>query len=224
MNLYFVVEGRRTEKKIYAEWLSHVFPTLRLVQRAEDVTEGCLRVITGGGQPQYLERVAEVLEEIAAIVGNRVDRLFVCADAEDASFEERHREISEAVERLNPAIRFSVIVQNCCIETWLLGNRRFLKRNPEDARLRTLKSYYDVGELDPEDMEPMPPYKRKAHFHEDYLKAVYRERGLSYTKKNPYPATDEHYLKALVERFDQAAHIRSFGRLVGDWRDLGAEI
>lgn len=210
--------------KIYAAWLSHVFPMLRLVPRAEDVTEGCLRLITGGGQPQYLERVAEVLEEIAVIVQNRVDRLFVCADAEDVSLEERHLEISESIEGLNPAIRYSVIVQNCCIETWLLGNKRFLKRNPQDAELRAFKSHYDVGELDPEVMEPMPPHKRKVSFHESYLKAMYRERGRSYTKKNPKPATEEHYLKDLIERFDQTSHIRSFGRLVEDWRGLGAAI
>ena len=68
------------------------------------------------------------------------------------------------------------------------------------------------------------PHKRKAPFHESYLKAVYRERGLSYTKKNPKPATEEHFLKALVERFDQTSHIRSFGRLIDDWRTLGAAI
>jgi len=224
VNLYFLVEGRRTEMKIYAAWLSHVFPTLQLVQRPEDVTDDCLRLITGGGYPQYLERVAEVLEEIVTIVGNRVDRLFVCADAEDMSLDDRHQEITESIEALQPTVRYSVIVQNCCIESWLLGNRRFLKRNPQDEKLRVFKSYYDVGQLDPEAMEPMQPYKRKAHFHEDYLKAVYRERGLSYTKKNPKPATEEHYLKALVERFDETSHIRSFGRLIDDWRDLGAEI
>lgn len=224
MNLYFIVEGRRTEMKIYAAWLSHVFPMLRLVKKPEDVTEGCFRVIAGGGYPRYLERIAEVLGEIETVVRNRVDRLFVCADAEEVNFEDRHQEITEWIEKLSPSIRYSVIVQNCCIETWFLGNKQFLKRNPQGAKLREFKAYYDVVKLDPENMKPKRPHKLKVLFHKNYLKAVYRERGLSYTKKNPYPATEEHYVKALVERFDQTSHIRSFGRLIDDWRALGAEI
>ena len=29
MNLYFIVEGRRTEKKVYPEWLNFLIPELK---------------------------------------------------------------------------------------------------------------------------------------------------------------------------------------------------
>ena len=32
MNLYFLVEGK-TEKKVYPQWLSHLIPGLKQVQR-----------------------------------------------------------------------------------------------------------------------------------------------------------------------------------------------
>jgi len=34
MNVYFIVEGRRTEKKVYPAWLGHLIPELRRVNWA----------------------------------------------------------------------------------------------------------------------------------------------------------------------------------------------
>ena len=37
MNLYFLVEGRRTEKKVYGAWIHYVFPHLRKAATIEEV-------------------------------------------------------------------------------------------------------------------------------------------------------------------------------------------
>ncbi len=49
MNLYLLVEGRRTEARIYHSWIARLFPGVRLAERPEDVTENCFRLISGGG-------------------------------------------------------------------------------------------------------------------------------------------------------------------------------
>ncbi len=48
MNLYFLVEGRRTEKKIYGAWIHHVFPYLREAATIEEVKSTTLCVINLG--------------------------------------------------------------------------------------------------------------------------------------------------------------------------------
>jgi hypothetical protein len=220
VNLYLLAEGRRTEKKLYSSWLLHLFPELRIVERPEDVTENCLRLVTGGGYPQYLELVEIVLEEIAMVVKNRVDHFFICVDAEEVSLVDRLIEVEEWVTSCLPQIRYSVIVQNCCIETWLLANRRLLKRNPQSESLRNFKKFYDVGILDPENMPAKRPHRIRAKSHEAYLKEMFRERGLSYSKKAPGEAAAAGYLAELVSRYDETEHIPTFGKFLTLCRSL----
>jgi hypothetical protein len=37
MNLYFLVEGQSTEKKVYPAWLSHLLPELNRVNNYDEV-------------------------------------------------------------------------------------------------------------------------------------------------------------------------------------------
>lgn len=224
MNLYFLLEGERTEKRIYRAWLSHAFPELRFVDVPEAMNENCVLMISGRGYPQYLQRLDQVLDDIDRIVKNRVDHLFICVDAEETSFEAKLAEVEEHVKQAAPVVRTSVIVQMCCIETWLLGNRRFVRSQPQTEKLRRFQSFYDVRDLDPESMPAMPPRPLRAPFHLEYLQAVCRERGLSYTKKRPGATLEPHYLEALIERHRQTGHLPSFGRLLRAWQELGTRL
>jgi hypothetical protein len=114
-----------------------------------------------------------------------------------------------------------IIIHNCCIETWFLGNSRVMKRNPQSERLRRFKEFYDVSVNCPELMGCPAGYRVKAHFHLDYLKEMMIEKGLSYTKENPREAQKRTYLAALAKRHDKTGHLESFGRLVAVWRTLG---
>ena len=38
MNIYFLVEGNRTEKKIYPQWLTYLVPKLKRVKYHDEVT------------------------------------------------------------------------------------------------------------------------------------------------------------------------------------------
>ena len=39
MNLYFLVEGRRTEKKVYPKWLSVLLPQINEVKFPHEITQ-----------------------------------------------------------------------------------------------------------------------------------------------------------------------------------------
>jgi len=71
MNLYFLVEGRRTERKVYRTWIQHIFPELKESDRIEDVKENNFYIISGGGYPYRTDNIGNTKEEILNLVHER---------------------------------------------------------------------------------------------------------------------------------------------------------
>lgn len=222
MNFYFLVEGRQTEKRVYRSWMAYMFPQHREVQRLEDLEDYTFFLIAGYGYPSYLRRIQDAFADIER--HKRVDYFFICVDAEEQSPESKRDEIVALYPARFQAVRHAVIVHNCCIETWFLGNDRMLKRFPESAQLRAWKAFYDVSQRDPESMGYPSSHHQRAHFHLDYLKVMFREHGLTYSKTHPGEATAQYYLEALITRHERTNHLKSFGYLMAVWRSLGGRL
>ncbi len=233
MKLYLLVEGRRTEKKLYRAWLGHCFPHLRQVDQPADLKEDSFFILAGMGYPSYLQRIPGALEDS---VEHGADHLFICMDAEERSYEERRQEVLELLEAHARTLRSQgrryagqthVIVAHCCIETWLLGHRRLVPRNPSSTKLAELKQFYDVSRDDPERMGcPSGNLWERARFHVEYLRELFLHHGQSYTKERPGMATEANYLAAMRERcLDSSstpAHLASFRALCETWSAMGA--
>ncbi len=222
MNLYFLVEGKRTEKKVYRAWIGHVFPHLSEAHTIEAVMSNHFLLLAGHGYPSYHQRILDALEDI--VRHRSIDHFFICIDAEQDSVETKISQINEQISRGPAFPNFHVIVHDCCIETWFLGNRKMLARQPQSEQLRQFRRFYDVNVDDPEEMGYPPGYEFRAHFHLDYLKEMLGERKLSYTKSRPGAVTERYYFDALVERNTQTGHLRTFGRLINLWRAFGGAI
>ncbi len=220
MNLYFLVEGEQTERKVYRAWLGHVFPHLKEARTIEQVESDCFFILAGYGQPGYQKRIQNAVADILA--HGKIDHFFICVDAETDTLAEKVSEVYACLpaQAIN-IINYHIIVHNCCIETWFLGHRKILRRNPESSRLREFREFYDVGQQDPELMECHPAYGFKAQFHLEYLKEMLREQNVQYTKAFPRHVVDQVYLRALVERYTQTSHLQSFGRLFTLWQEMG---
>jgi hypothetical protein len=54
MNLYFLVEGTQSERKVYPAWLAHILPELQRVQSCDDVNEKNYYLISGEGYPSLI--------------------------------------------------------------------------------------------------------------------------------------------------------------------------
>lgn len=134
MSLYVVVEGRRTEARLYRAWLPVLFPGIEQVPRIEDATTHSFYLIAGEGYPSYLRRIESAVGDLGQ-EGSRFTHLLVCVDAEERGHDERLTEIEEVIRAAGCPVAFTVIVADCCIETWLLGNRKFVRRNPMRVRL-----------------------------------------------------------------------------------------
>lgn len=181
MNLYFLVEGKQTERKVYPKWLSILSPQLTQITFAKDVTKNNFYLISGEGYPSLLHHLKNAVEEVNEI-GN-YDFLIVCLDAEETSIEERKATIIDFLKRENLQLKqgkLIIIVQNPCFETWFLGNRKIFKRNPQSTVLQRLIQFYNVQTNDPELMSSRNKEQTKAQFHHDYLKEIFTERNITY--------------------------------------------
>lgn len=215
MNLYIVVEGECTETELYPRWISYRIPELIQVSSFRDVATNNYYLFSGGGIPSTYNHVKNAIEEIN--LNPVFDYLVVCLDGEDAGVERRKQKLIDYLNEnnsvLNKKCTLKIIVQNACIETWFLGNRKIYKRNPQGALLRDYIAYYNIFDSDPELMGTYGDMPNKATFHHAYLRQIFKEHNLSYKKSRPKEVLSEKYLNELEKRVVQTDHLRSLEEL-----------
>lgn len=218
MNLYIIVEGNRTELQVYPAWIKHIAPQLRKIEDAWDVSDNTYYLFSGGGIPSIYNHIAHSIQDINAINSRgsaKYDLLVVCIDTEEGDRFTIEKRIKNDIElnNLKPTgFRIVVFEHNVCMETWFLGNRSIFKRNPQDETYRKYTQFYNVADNDPELMGS--PYKEwtKAQFHYRYLKKMFQERHMAYSKHNTTEVEKRAYLDQLIARFGETNDISSFGR------------
>jgi hypothetical protein len=223
LNLYVLVEGRETEKTVYAAWIRQAFPSLTRVHRVEDIRADNFFIIAGHGYPSYLNRIPDAVRDVHD--NPAIDYLWVCVDAEEQTAAAREAEIYRLISGVGLPCNHKIVVQDCCIETWFLGNERIVPTNPQGERLRRFKAFYDVKTLDPELMPATAGFTTRAKFHYAYLCDVFKEHHhLAYNKSSAHHVAEGHYLKALITRAFSRGHISSFRSTVEMWRELGSDL
>jgi hypothetical protein len=240
VNLLFLVEGEKTEPKVYKAWLKHLFPDLIFVNRPEDMIGNSCRIITGNGYPNMVSqpknssapsRLEACLMDIENF--NNVDHFFICVHSEDYSYSERFDEVKSKLEILksdheidDSRTKIHLIIQNCCFETWALGNAEISQKY---ARIKTsttwsdFQNHYDILLNDPENLNSFPagyPFRNKARLHKRYLVEYLAEFGLSYRKENPIIVAEKHYLESLQKRCKNTEHLPSLRLLFDIWENL----
>lgn len=222
MNLYIVVEGKRTEVNVYPAWISLLVPQLNRIEDAWDVTENCYYLFSGGGIPHIFNHVMNSIRDINSIekeTGHTYDYLVVCLDTEESNRETIEKRISDDINKHNLCLTHAqlvIIEQRVCMETWFLGNRLIFKDNPQSQLYRDCIHYYDVCRNNPEEMGSNDEELNKAQFHIKYLKEMFRERHMMYSKTNTKEVEKESYLNQLVNRYKDTGHLVTFGK----WLDF----
>ena len=220
MNAYIIVEGSRTEMKVYPRWLEIIAPRLQRVKHLSEIKDYNYYLFSGGGIPSIYNHIANAAEDIIDfnLKGNgRIDYLLVCIDTEDESreyiLEQIYQELNQRKIVLQD-LRLEVFEQKVSMESWFLANRKIFKTNPEDDVLRKYIRHYNVREKDPEMMENIDEnlFSTKAQFHHAYLKKIFAERHICYSKSNPSEVCNDDYLKQIIKRYLETGHVCSFGR------------
>ncbi|CAG5080080.1 hypothetical protein [Parvicella tangerina] len=226
MNLYFVLEGDQTEPKVFPKWLEFILPHFSQVYFETDATEHNYYMFSGGGIPSIYNHTVNAIKNINE--HRLYNKLIVCLDGEEIGVEERVQELLAHIEEsevvLNIDCTLHIVVQEVCIETWFLGNRRIIKRNPQKQLLKDYLSFYNVRLEDPELLEIFnDSFRTKAQFHYSYFKEVLREKNLNYRKSKPTIVQDLTYLQELTNRVTDTGHINSFKQFVDLLNDIKAK-
>lgn len=216
MNIYFLVEGKRTEMEVYPEWLSILVPQLKKVDSHCDVKEDNYYMFSGNGYPSILNHIENAIQDINDRGG--FDYFVVCLDADDSTVDDIRAEIEDCInsKKLNPNTKFEIIIQNKCIETWFLGNTKLFTRNHSNDFKEYVK-HYNVKDEDPELMEkPKKFIGSIANFHLRYLCQMLKEKSpkIKYNKNDTKEVTKETFLNELLSRYKNTNHIQSFGYFI----------
>jgi len=212
MNIYFLVEGRRTEKKVYPKWLAHLLPNLAEVTDPFEISSDSYYVFNGNGFPSLLDNhLTNSVSDVNEIA--KFDYLVICLDSDDETIEHRRNEVLNFIKKNKLKLtncEFVIIVQNKCIETWFLGNRKVYSKQPQSADLRKYHKFFNVQEDNPELMTKLDDFGTSTQFHEAYLTEMLLEKNIRYTKRNPNGVVEEHYLKELISRQKETNDLLSF--------------
>jgi len=215
MNLYFLVEGQRTEKKVYPAWLSHLLPELKRVNDYDQVDKNNYYLFSAEGYPSIIHKhLPNAVEDI--VIHGKYNYLIICLDADEVSVNERKQEIHNFVVKNDINLKLGntklqIIIQNRCIETWFLGNRKIYSKKPQNNPLIDYIRHYDIYTNCPELMGNYGTFNTHAQFHEAYLKELFRAKNINYSKNNPGDVVKSHYLNQIVQRItDDPTHLQSF--------------
>lgn len=233
MNIYFLVEGE-TERDFYPQLIEVFFQGLLTKVPSPKVASANNYFIIGGGGypfiyngPKVPRDSAPALENaIKDINGNPVyDFLILCLDADKYTVQDKINEFDFHINRLrsngivlNSKCKEVLIVQNRCIETWFLGNKKMYKRTPSFEPLISYTRYYDVSLNNPEFMGSFSNNFTPQKFHLNYLKEMILQKtneSKSYSKVASKQVIDKNYTNQIIKRaLDQAGHLSSLKNLL----------
>jgi hypothetical protein len=214
MNIYFLVEGKKTEPKVYPKWLSFLIPKLEKVSSPNKAEKNNYYMFSANGFPSLLHN--HLPNSVLDINENNVfDYFVICIDADDEGVENRRNEIINFMKEnkisLNSDTKLEIIVQNKCFETWFLGNPKLFKQNPQSEIMKEFNQFYNVKTDDPELMEKPADFEGSTSiYHSKYLQEIFWERNISYSKNNPKGVIEEYFLNELIKRNEETGHIKSF--------------
>ncbi|GBL11158.1 hypothetical protein MSj_02658 [Microcystis aeruginosa Sj] len=80
MNIYFLVEGRSTEKKLYTAWLTYLIPEFKRVDFYDQVNHNNYFLISGNGYPSILnEAIPNAIDKIQEVSKYNYSGSRICA-------------------------------------------------------------------------------------------------------------------------------------------------
>lgn len=212
MNLYFILEGEQTEVILYPKWINYILPNYTQVYFEKDVVNNNYYIFSAGGIPSIYHHTVNAIKNINQ--NPAFDMLIVCLDGEEIGQENRIKEIKDYINKsgvlLTKECKIEFVVQNICIETWFLGNRKIVKKIPEGLLLKEFIIHYNVVVEDPELMDKLERFRNKADFHYSYFREILKEHNLSYRKSRPNIVIDKSFFDELEKRVVETEHLLSF--------------
>jgi len=214
MNYFIVVEGKKVEFLVYNKWISYLNPKLRSINHISEFKEDNYLIFPGNGYPSYFDTINDAMQDV---LNNPIIDYFVIAiDSDEMTYEEKYQEINDFISNYRDKIKIIIIVQHFCIETWALGNKCIISRNPEDPQLKRYIKYFNIVTKDPELLTSIEENLTRSQFAEKYIKKALNDkyRNLTYSKNRPDVLLNPKYFQRVKLRYDTTNHIQSFGKFL----------
>jgi len=209
MNLYFLLEGKSCEPKVYPKLLTYLIPELTKVDFFDKVDRCNYYMFSSNGIPSVFTDISNAVKDINKI--KKYNYFVVCVDLEEEGINELTQKIQNLCNPLKTT-QAVIIIQKRCLETWFLGNRKVYTRNPANAPFIEYAKFYNVLMKDPELMKKYRGFNTTAQFHSAYLKAMLREKRLKYSKPCPDCVCEKMYIDELGKRIKETKHLCSLKR------------
>jgi hypothetical protein len=207
MNFYILVEGKRTEAKLYPAWFSILLSNFSRVKPLQEVSDQCYYLFSANGYPSIIQtHFPNAVKDIKQ--SNKFHYLVLALDAGDFGYQRRYDEVLNFAQKenlLDDTFKLVILVQNVCIETWFLGNRKIISRNSSDMEYKNYLEYYNVLIDDPEKMDKPQSFEGSVDsFHLEYLRKVFQEKNITYNKNHPGQVTEKYYLDEIIKRTEDS--------------------
>lgn len=215
MNYYVIVEGESTEKKNYKNWIEYINPKLNYKTNIDDMVENDFMICAGYGYPCYMQIIENAIYDVND--NCNIDKLVVCVDSEDSSFEDKYEEIDNFIKLKSLIKPYSIVIQHFCVETWLLANRKVHSKNISNPDLRKYIKLFNTHKNDPELLPCLPQEElNRSQFAYKYFRLLVKNKyhHLTYSKSNPSIVSDKSFYYQINKRFTTTDHIRSFQTLL----------
>ena len=152
MNIYFLVEGKRTEMKVYPKWLSYLVPQLQRVNAHQNVKDNNYFMFSGNGFPSlphnHLRNAIEDINNTKECVA------FYNVKSDDPELMEKMPDFEGSTSIFHSSylqqllsernIRYSKNNPQGVIEAYFLEN--LINRNQKTGHIQSFKSFIDFCE------------------------------------------------------------------------------
>lgn len=207
MNLYLLLEGKRSEAALYPAWLASLDRPFARMMAVDEVAQSSGRSFYSFSANGYPSIVGTHLRNAVSDVSNYrgYDWLLVCLDVDESTAADRIEEVERIADEAGlgrTPVRLFVVPQARCIESWLLGNPYLIGSAPPPY-LAELRDFYDVRRECPECMGRPRSWANHAQFHFHYAREAFKAKNIRYTKSNPGDAATPSYFSALRARTER---------------------
>lgn len=215
MRLYYLLEGEN-EIPLYREWTKYLNRHMKPIEVVNELGGCKYYIFSSKGYPHIYDDI-----ERACIDCERYnyDYLFICMDQDENSKERIEEEVMKRVGKRK--IKYRIILQSKCIETWLMANKKVYKKRPDkNGCFWKYHIKYDASRNDP---EAMPSYEQNlttSQYHYKYYRAMMSERRIVYGKgQTNDKVLTKDYFGELRKRVTRSDHIDSFKKYLQAIRD-----
>ena len=223
MNLYFLVEGNKTEYLFYPKLIKHFLPYYSQIYSNEDFSQNNFLVFRGGGNPSVFTKMenalADILDHNKRLPERKIDYFFIVIDSDKYySYDSAHQSINSRIQKhqstINEAkIQFVPIIQRECIESWFLGNP-YIFPGTIDVELKKFVDYFDVRINDPELLRSPTKDYTHGQYVQQYLQQVGFSNGWIYTKSKIDAVSTDDCIEAILHRGESLNQLHNFVNLI----------